>query len=296
MASIVECHFRENSASGSGGAIYVSVKSELKAYHSHFTQNRAKEGGSVAVFTANSVIESCKLTSDTASLEGGCISLNAANMTVKHSQFPGCRSLNPIIITASSIENIVSLEFGSALHIHANSDLLVKDSVLTAGLVSRIKAVTCSDSSMHLDSVFISNYSLGRWSGCVYSRGCNLTMDNITFTDTDSAIDAYESTINIYNTVTMNNMNRFLWAVNSHVIFWALTIRGTYIGLQESVVEFRHTLYIRQNEICQIYSGGGNTIKLQSVYVAGPTKEHEMNLQWCKEMCQVGLSSVSSKL
>ena len=92
MASIIECHFRENTASGSGGAIYVSMKSELKVYDSQFTLNTAKEGGSIAVFAADSLIENCNFTSDTASIDGGCISLNAADMTVKHSYLSGCGS------------------------------------------------------------------------------------------------------------------------------------------------------------------------------------------------------------
>ena len=80
---------------------------------------------------------------------------------------------------------------------------------------------------------------------------CNLTMDNITFTDTDHAINAEESTVNIYNTVTLNDMEEFLYAKSSHVTFGAFNMSGTqHYTLEQSVAEFRHTLFTRQDKTC----------------------------------------------
>ena len=42
------------------------------------------------------------------------------------------------------------------------------------------------------------------------------------------------------------------------------------IVVQESVVEFWHTLFIRQDERCAIRDLSGSTINLQYVYVTGP--------------------------
>ena len=257
------------------------MKSKLKVYNSQFTHNTAKKGGSIAVFVSDSFIESCNLTSDTASLDGGCISLNAANMTVKHSHFSACRSedARSISITQSilrleavTISDSHGTEFRSALHVSVKSDLLVKDSVLTGYRSPDAGPITCSDSSrVYLDTVLISNYSSDSWSGCVDSSRCNLTIDNITFTHTDRAIKAYKSTVNIYNTVTLNDMELFLDASNSHVTFWAFTMRGTYIRLLDSVAEFRHTLFTRQDKTCLMKAWNKNTIKLKSVYVTSPT-------------------------
>ena len=263
------------------------MRSKLKVINSQFTLNTANEGGSIAVFGGDSLIESCNLTSEAASLDGGCISLYAADMTVKHSHFSGCRSQgarwtgSSIDITESTlrleavtINDSHGTEYRSALRVHSNSDLLVKDSVLTGCRIPRAEAIRCCESSrLYLDSVLISNYSAGHI-GCVDSDRCNLTMDNITFTHTDDAILAGESTVNIYNTVIRNDMKRFLDALISNVTFWAFTMSGTRIELWNSVAEFRHTLFTRQDETCMIQDFiyyGRSTIKLKSVYVAGPT-------------------------
>ena len=257
------------------------MKSELKVYNTQFAQNAAKEGGSIAVFVSDSFIESCNSTSDTASLDGGCISLNAAHMTVKHSHFSGCRSQDgrSIIITESNlrleavtINDSHGTQYASALHVSTNSDVYVKDSILTGCRIPRTTAIECYESSrVYLDSVLMSNYSAGYF-GCVESNRCNLTIDNITFTDTDYAISTYKSTVNIFNTVTLNDMKRFLYASNSNVTFWAFNMSGTHIELWESVTEFRHTLFTRQDETCLIGARRKSTIQLKSVYVAGPTE------------------------
>ena len=239
------------------------MKSELKVYDSQFTLNRAKEGYSIAVLAADSFIESCNLTSDTASLGGGCISLKAANMTVKHSHFARCRNQyeSSITITQSTLRlHLHSIDSHSAVHVPDNRRFP--------------HAITCDESSrLYLDSVLISNYSSSSSSGCVYSDRCSLTMNNITFTDTDRAIYARASTVNIFNTVTLNDMNRFLYADSSHLTFWAFNMSGTRIELLNSVAEFRHTLFIRGNETCMVSAAGKSTIKLKSVYIVGPTNQ-----------------------
>ena len=201
-------------------------------------------------------------------------------MTVKHSHFSGCRSQGGRSITitqstlrleAVTINDPHGTEYRSALRVRDNSDLLVRDSVLTGSHIPYAKVITCYWSShVYLDSVLISKYS-AEILGCVYSSRCNLTMDNITFTHTDPAIFADTSTINIFNSVTLNGMNRFLWAGNSHVTFWACNIHGRYIILWNSVAEFRHTIFTRHDEACRIEAWYKSTIKLKSVYVAGPT-------------------------
>ena len=174
-------------------------------------------------------------------------------------------------LEAVTINDSYGAEYGSTLHVQANSDLLVKDSILTGCLIPRAEAIKCYESSrMYLDSVLISNYS-NIWLGCVESIRCNLTINYITFTHTDLAIFAGESTVNIYNTVTLNDMEQFLYALSSHVTFWAFNMSGTYILLIDSVTEFRHTIFTRQDETCMMEARRKNTIKLKSVYVADPT-------------------------
>ena len=84
-ANITRCHFSSNWASGDGGAIYVATKSELRAFDSQFKLNVATHGGSIAVRISDSLIESCGFSSNTASLSGGCMSFEAANVTVQRS-------------------------------------------------------------------------------------------------------------------------------------------------------------------------------------------------------------------
>ena len=102
-------------------------------------------------------------------------------------------------------------------------------------------------------------------------------MDNIIITDASDtgAIFADDSTINIYNTLAQNDSEQFLWAGSSHVSFWNFNMNGTHIRLVKSVAEFRHTLFIRQDETCLIGLLDGlldrrSTINLKSVYVTGP--------------------------
>ena len=127
-ANITRCHFRLNHASGEGGAIYVVIKSKLKVFHSEFMMNRAKNGGSVAVFMGDSLIESCSFSSENASKDGGCIHLNAANVTVKQSNLSGCKSgsqggsvyvfqHSTLLLETVMINNSYSTPAGDAIHV-----------------------------------------------------------------------------------------------------------------------------------------------------------------------------------
>ena len=109
-----------------------------------------------------------------------------------------------------TINDSCRTKYDFTLYVSDNSDLWMKDSVLTGCHFPGANAIKCSESS----SVYwlISNYTA--WAGCVSSSRCTLTMDNITFTDTDYAIYAEESTVNIYNTVTLNDMELFLRALS----------------------------------------------------------------------------------
>ena len=95
-------------------------------------------------------------------------------------------------------------------------------------------------------------------------------MDNITITNTDHAITGLESTMNIYNTLALNDTAAFLYAYSSDVTLWNLNVSGTRIKLYESVAEFRHTIFVIQDELCPIedksYISGSN-ITFKSVYL-----------------------------
>ena len=286
FANITKCYFKGNKASGSGGAIYVTMKSELTVHDSLFTQNTASSGGSVAVVVGECLIESCEFVSNNASETGGCIAFDAANGTVKQSHFSGCQGKygGTVVVTEESIMQIEavtiskshSTDNGGALQISYNSNLLVKNSVITDSRSDHYGGgIYCSDrSQMYLDSVLISSCSAGYgWSGCVRSYSCNVTMDNITITNVSrarSAINASDSTINIYNTMTQSVSGWFLRDDSSHVSFWNFNMSGTSVVLKDSIAEFRHTLFTRQDETCPIRRNSGSSIDLKSVYITGP--------------------------
>ena len=219
-ANITRCHFTSNYASGDGGAIYVATRSELKIGDSEFILNSAENGGSFAAYMSDSLIESCSFTSSKASRDGGCIHLKAANVTMKHSTLSQCESYGSggsmylIQQTTLRIENVrindsyFRRDCG-AIHIGSNSDLFVSDSAMS-GRSSNTGGICCDrTSSVHLESVALSSCSSSIGFGCVHSWKCNITIDNITFTDTDYAITVYESTINIFNSLALNDTTKF---------------------------------------------------------------------------------------
>ena len=285
FANITRCHFKGNKALGNGGAIYVTMKSEIKLFDSQFTMNTASSGGSVAVFIGDSFLQGCSFTSGNATEAGGCILLKAANGTVKQSYFSGCQSKSGgtiavteqamLLLDAVAINESHSLGKGGALYVSYNSDLLMKNSVVVDSKSKDGGGIYCSDRSrMYLDAVLIRSCFSYFMSGCVHSSRCNVTMNNIIIPDVlwYYAIFALVSTINIYNTLTGNDAERFLWAHSSHVSFWNFNMSGSHIYLKHSVVEFQHTLFIRQDEKCPIRDEIKSTINFKSVYVTGPTK------------------------
>ena len=283
-ANITRCHFIGNKASGDGGAIYVTMKSELNVYDSEFTMNTASSGGSMAVVMSKSLVESCEFASGNASEAGGCIALQAANGTVKQSQFSRCRSnsggtvavtdQSTLLLDVVTIKESHSTSDGGALHVSYNSDLSARNSTVTDSGSEYGGGIVCSGRSLlYLESVFISSCSSRSfYSGCVHNYRCNVTMDNITITDASDtyAICADASTINIYNTLAQNDTEKFLWGSFSHASFWNFNMSRKSIGLWDSVAEFRHTLFIRQDETCLIRDVYRSTINLKSVYVTGP--------------------------
>ena len=289
----------------------MNKESELKVYDSQFTLNSASSGGSLAVVVGDSIVESCNFTSDTASEAGGCILLKAANGTVKQSHFSGCASKSGGAVTATKqatlllqvimIHKSYSSDKGGALYISYNSDLSVRNSVITDSRSKYGGGIYCSDrSQMYLDSVLIKSCSMSL-SGCVYSQRCSVTMDNITITDVSSvplsedlslqslfyfymyndvgpAMEAWYSTIDIYNTMAQDDAVQFLRAVGSHVNLWNLNISGMSIDLRGCVAEFRHTLIIMQDGMCLFgpehiplkLKLSPSSINLKSVYITGP--------------------------
>ena len=206
---------------------------------------------------------------------------------MKQSQFSGCRSKSggtvavtdqaTLLLDQVTINESHSSEKGGALSVSYNSDLSARNTTLTDSRSGYGGGLSCTARSrMYLDSVSISSCSSSGWPGCVATIWCNVTMDNITITDVSEAyaIQALRSIINIYNTLAQNDTEQFLSAYFSHVSFWNFNMSGTRITLDQSVAEFRHTLFIRQDETCLIESrdlfDDRSTINLKSVYVTGP--------------------------
>ena len=277
-ANITRCRFRLNYASGEGGAIYVATKSELKVFDSEFTMNRAKNGGSIAVFMGNSLIESCSFITENASKDGGCIHLKSANVTVKQSNLSGCKSgkwggsvyvfqHSTLGLETVMINNSYSTQTTGAIYVTSESELFMTDSVLTGSGSELSGRIWCRVASkMYLDSVSISYCPSTSLYGCVFTYSCTFTMNNITITNTDHAITGQKSTMNIYNTIALNDTAAFLYAGSSDVTLWNLNVSGTRIKLYKSIAEFRHTMFMIQDEICPIEDASGSNITFKSVY------------------------------
>ena len=283
-ANITRCRFRLNYASGEGGAISVATKSELRVFDSEFMMNRAKNGGSVAGYMGDSLIESCSFITENAYKDGGCIHLNAANVTVKQSNLSGCKSgrwggsvyvfqHSTLRLETVMINNSYSTQASDAIYVASESELFMTDSVLTDSSYELSGRIWCMvNSRMYLDSVSISYCPSSSVHGCVSTRSCNFTMNNITITNTDHAITGLYSTMNVYNTFALNETVQFLYTRSSDVTVWNLNISGTRIKLHKSVAEFRHTMFVIQDEICPIedvdlYNAYGSKITFKSVYL-----------------------------
>ena len=173
-ANITRCHFIGNKASGDGGAIYVTMKSELNVYDSKFTLNTALSGGSMAVVMSKSLVESCEFASGNASLAGGCILCKASNGTVKQTQFSGCMSESGGVVAvigdgilrldAVKINESYSSDKGGAVHVSYNSDLSARNSTVTDSRSGKDGGgIYCSDRNrLYLESVLISSCSSHR--------------------------------------------------------------------------------------------------------------------------------------
>ena len=278
LANITRCHFTSNYASGDGGAIYVAARSELEIFNSEFTLNSAENGGSFAVFMSDSLIESCNFTSSNAFQDGGCIYLKAANVTMKQSNLSGCKSRykggSMYLVQQSTLQldnvriNDSYSRVGGAIYVHSKSELFMTRSVITRSSTEHHVGIRCQTTSrVYLESVLISSCPSSSQYGCVYSWKCNVTMDNITVTDTDYAITAYESTINIFNSLALNDTIKFVRAGSSDVTFWNMNISGAHIVLEESVAEFRHTIFMTPDKNCSIEDKSGSSIALKSAYI-----------------------------
>ena len=281
-ANITKCHFSSNHAPGDGGAIYVTMKSELRVSHSEFVQNTATNGGSLGVYLGHCVIVSSNFTYNNASNYGGCVSLIAANVTIKRSKLSGCkgkiggsvsiRQQSSLQLEEVTISNSYAPADG-ALRVDDNSDLFLKDSMMT-GCHSDVSSggILCSDKSrVYLESVLIRFCSSSVDNGCVYGFRCNVTMDNITFTDTDSAITVFTSTTSIFNSLVLNDITHYLWTYSSHVAFGNCNISDTSIQLYHSVTEFRHILFVNLDNGCPIEDDDKSNIMLESVDSIAPT-------------------------
>ena len=234
-ANISKCHFSFKHAPGDGGAIYVIMKSELKVFDSEFVENRATNGGSLGAHVSDCLIESSNFTSNYASHYGGCVSLVAANVTIKRSKLSGCEGkvggsvsirqhstlqLEGVTISNSYSTggdyyrlnfNIVGI-YSGALFVGDISDLFIKDSIMTGCRSDFFGGIHCEGSRMYLESLLISScFSSGPYD-CMLSNGCTYTMDNVTFVDVHRAIHSRQSTINIYNSFVQNDVYAFFGA------------------------------------------------------------------------------------
>ena len=233
---------------------------------------------------SDSLIESCSFTSSNASWKGGCIHLKAANVTMKQNQLSGCESdfrggsVYLVQQSALRLENVMIndsySEYGGAIYVRSKSQLFLTDSVLTSSNAKKSGGIRCYHTGrVHLESLMISSCSSSIDYGCVSSAyQCNVTMDNITITDTDHAITVLESNINIFNSLALNDTMNLLIANSSDVTFWNLNISGTHIVLDESVAEFRHTLFMTPDAHCPIKDESGSNITLKSVYLPHTTR------------------------
>ena len=243
----------------------------------------------MGVHVSDCVIESSDFTSDNASHYGGCVSMIAANVTITRSNLSGCESkdggsvsirqhstlkLEEVTISHSSTTgSIDSMYFvrGYALYVGDNSDLFLKDSIMI-GCHSDMSArgIYCSGSRVYLESLLVSPCSSAEIfiGGYVCSDHCTSTMDNVTFVDTNHAITAIESTINIYNSFVQNDVHYFF---SSHITFWNLKISDTRIKLFDSVAEFRHTTVVNSDHGCLVEAWFERSVELKSVYLIGPS-------------------------
>ena len=282
LANITRCHFKSNYAAGDGGAIYVTTQSELKIFDSEFTLNAAKNGGSIAAYTGHSFIEFSSFSSSNASRNGGCIHLKAANIIMKQNQFSGCESylqggsVYLVQQSALRLENVKINDsysrLGGAIYVRTKSELFLGDSVLTSSTAEISAGIRCFYTSrVYLKSLLINSCSSTSFNGCVHSFRCNVTIDNITITDTDSAVTVTESTVNIFNSLTPNDTVDFVRAESSNVTFWNLIIYDAHIGLEQSVAEFRHTVFMTPDIHCPITDKSGSKITLKLAYIINAT-------------------------
>ena len=245
--------------------------------------NTAKSGGSIAFYMSDSLIDSCSFTSSNASRFGGCIYLEAANVTVKHSNLSRCRSefrggsVNVFQQSTLRLENVMinnsySRFKAGTIYVLSKSELFMTDSVLIDCHSEETAGIRCYGAGrMYLESISISSCSSSVGSECLYSFMCDVTMDNNTFTDTDYAISVIQSKINIFNSLIMNEATEFLTAKTSEVIFGNLNISGVNIDLDESVAKFQHTVFIIPEGVCPIKDQSTSNITLKSVYVPHTT-------------------------
>ena len=153
------------------------------------------------------------------------------------------------------------------ISVESNSELFISDSAIS-GRSPKVGGIGCEITSrVHLESVALISYSSSIQFGCVYSWKCNVTMDNITFMDTDYAITVHESTLDIFNSLALNDTIKFLTADSSHVTFWNMNISGAHIVLGESIAEFQHTIFMNLDPHCLIEDHFRSNITLKSVYI-----------------------------
>ena len=201
--------------------------------------------------------------------DGGCIYLKTANVTVKHSNLSGCRSESHGISVSVLEQSTLRLQNvfinDGVIVASLKSELFMTDSVLIDVSSDIFGGITCYHTSrVYLESVLISSCSSSFFKGCVSNLRCNVTMDNITITDTDYAITVYYSNISIFNSFASNDTVDFLTAESSSVTLWNTNISG--IVLDKFVTDFRHTLFMMLDKHCPITDKSRSTITLRMVY------------------------------
>ena len=320
-AHIRRSRFDGNEASNSGGAIFNTRRSFANISHSNFTSNRAaNNGGSLLVHHSRTVIDLCTFKNDTVEYgSGGSIAVeNVGNGTVINSFFHGCEAEtggsiavtleSTMTVKDSQITHSSSLSSGGAVTVKhfsflngSNLTVINSRSLLGGGIsieveseafldnaqfvnntASEAGAISCEQSKITLDTLLIEHNFADNKGGGVYLSNCNISADNVTFTDNIAScgggIYSRSSLLEIHNfrgngnNATENGgmiaaFNTALISVNLQLKFDDLSNNDIIIA-NNSKANMMHTkLEMNINYLlCPITAKNSSIIKIGSLY------------------------------
>ncbi len=206
-----DCNFTNNSANGSGGAIFAD--SNLTVTNSTFTNNSANDNGGAIYARSTSTVTNSAFTNNSANGSGGAIFADS-NLTVTNSAFTN---------------NSTSDYYGGGGAIYARSNLTVTNSAFTnnsdnrkggkGGAIYSYPTIYSYSTTTVTNSIFTNNSA--KDGGAIYVR-YNSIITNSTFTnnsanDNGCAIYAV-STSTITNSTFFNNQgNNILYGRGSFI-------------------------------------------------------------------------------